>query len=85
MMKTLFSPLWACNGCDQIVELQSNYIYYGKKLNSRLSRGGDHYYPYGLTMAGISDKALKTGYVENTFRFNKGSEFRIRESVMVVD
>jgi Domain of unknown function (DUF6443) len=29
------------------------------------------YYPFGLTMAGISSKALKTNYVENKFKFQK--------------
>jgi RHS repeat-associated protein len=29
----------------------------------------NHYYPGGLTMAGISDKALKTNYAENKYRF----------------
>ncbi|HVY74885.1 MAG TPA: RHS repeat-associated core domain-containing protein, partial [Puia sp.] len=28
------------------------------------------YYPFGLTMAGISDKALKANYAQNKFRFN---------------
>ena len=29
----------------------------------------DHYYPFGLTMAGISDKTVKAQYAENKYRF----------------
>jgi RHS repeat-associated protein len=38
----------------------------------------DHYYPYGLMMAGISDKALKTPYGQNKYRYN-GKELQNQE------
>jgi RHS repeat-associated protein len=41
--------------------------------------GKNHYYPFGLTMAGISDKALKSNYAENKYRYNKGSELENKE------
>ncbi|HEX9502995.1 MAG TPA: RHS repeat-associated core domain-containing protein, partial [Patescibacteria group bacterium] len=36
------------------------------------------YYPFGLTMAGISDKALKSNYAENKYRFG-GKEIQHQE------
>ena len=38
----------------------------------------DHYYPWGLTMAGISDKAIKPQYAPNKYRFN-GKQLQSQE------
>ena len=38
----------------------------------------DHYYPFGLQMSGLCDKALKTNYAQNKFRYN-GKELQNQE------
>jgi RHS repeat-associated protein len=38
----------------------------------------NHYYPFGLVMQGISDKALKSNYAENKFKYN-GKELQNKE------
>jgi RHS repeat-associated protein len=38
----------------------------------------NHYYPFGLTMAGVSDQAIKSKYSQNRFRYN-GKELQCQE------
>src|SRR6185312_6354365 len=38
----------------------------------------NHYYPFGLSMSGLSDKAVKTQYATNKYRYN-GKELQSQE------
>jgi RHS repeat-associated protein len=38
-----------------------------------------HYYPFGLTIAALSSKALKPYYAENRYKFNGGNELQSKE------
>jgi RHS repeat-associated protein len=38
-----------------------------------------HYYPFGLTIAALSSKALKPYYAENKYRYNGSSELQNKE------
>jgi RHS repeat-associated protein len=39
----------------------------------------NHYYEFGLQMAAITSKALKTNYAENKLRYNEGTELQNKE------
>jgi RHS repeat-associated protein len=41
-------------------------------------KGDGRYYPFGLTMSGLSDKAIKINYAENKYRFG-GKELQHQE------
>lgn len=64
------------------VSNESNYNVYFDDLLVTFKRGpileDNTYYPFGLTMAGISDKALKFNYSENKYRFG-GKELQNNE------
>ncbi|HEY4061756.1 MAG TPA: DUF6443 domain-containing protein [Puia sp.] len=67
--------IWVSNetpGWDVFFDNLSVQTYSGPMLEE------NHYYPFGLTMAGISDKALKGNYTENKFRYN-GKELQNQE------
>jgi RHS repeat-associated protein len=64
------------------VSNESNYNVYFDNLQVIYRHGpileDNAYYPFGLTMAGISDKAVKTQYAQNKYRYN-GKELQNQE------
>lgn len=78
---------------SQAIEVARNgyaYVYFSNESNEMVyfdnfmlmhERGPlleeTHYYPYGLTMQGISSKAVRS--IENKYKFNKGSELQNEE------
>jgi len=68
--------IWVSNetkGWDVFFDNLTIYHYTGPMVEE------NHYYPFGLTMAGISDKALKSQYIENKYRSNGGVELQSKE------
>jgi hypothetical protein len=63
------------------VSNESNYPVYFDNLAITHSPGAiaeeTHYYPFGLTMAGISSKAA--GGIQNRRKFNDGTELENKE------
>jgi RHS repeat-associated protein len=76
MNKSGFLYIWVSNetqGWDVFFDNLSVQYKQGPLLEE------NHYYPFGLTMAGISDKAIKLSYSENKSRFNEGSDLESKE------
>src|SRR5580692_7598435 len=75
MARNGYLYVWVSNetqGWDVYFDNFSVYYKQGPVLEE------NHYYPFGLTMAGVSDKAVKTSYAENKYRYN-GKELQHQE------
>ena len=75
MARNGYLYVWVSNetqGWDVFFDNFSVYYKQGPVLEE------NHYYPFGLSMSGISDKALKTNYAENKYRYN-GKELQHQE------
>lgn len=83
LRRSFFFFLWQkenplSSGGKQLFERPGNF--YGKTRGKKglPVKKGANYYPFGLTMAGISDKAVKTQYAQNKYRYN-GKELQDQE------
>jgi RHS repeat-associated protein len=75
MSRNGYLYVWVSNetqGWDVFFDNFSVYYKQGPVLEE------NHYYPFGLSMSGISDKAIKTSYAENKYRYN-GKELQHQE------